>query len=182
MAFTDVCGICNTVPANWGSIFYTGVQRCGLCLDWEYDNADPLYLEFLDKGGAHKGHGKGTVTTTIARTLEGYMATPEPPKRIPRARLKTITTLCLRTQVRLFPKGKVKPGSGGARVRTKAIRLRTPKPPVPNPPFTKPAKGYQSQRQRPAQGEGQGQGQRQGGTEPMLDRKPPRSAELGRKG
>ena len=133
MAFTDdQCGICNAGPANWGSIYYRGVRRCGLCLDWEVDNADPLYLESLDKSGAPKGHGKGTVTTTTARTLEGYMATPEPPKCTPRARLKTITSLCLRTQILLFPKG---PGSGGKRVRTKAN-----------------------------------------------DRKPPRSAELGRKG
>ena len=93
---TDICGICGAGPANFGSIYYVGVSRCGLCLDWEIDNADPLYLKFLDNYGQTKGHGKGTVATDVARTLEGTVATPEPPKRMPRARLETIMSLVLK--------------------------------------------------------------------------------------
>ena len=60
---TDICGICGAGPANFGSIYYVGVSRCGLCLDWEIDNADPLYFKFLDNyglwpnQGAWQGHG-----------------------------------------------------------------------------------------------------------------------------
>ena len=96
---TDICGICGAGPANFGSIYYVGVSRCGLCLDWEIDNADPLYVKsfkFLDNNGQTKGHGKGTVATDVARTLEGTVATPEPPKRMPRARLETIMSLVLK--------------------------------------------------------------------------------------
>jgi hypothetical protein len=96
---TDICGICGAGPANFGSIYYVGVSRCGLCLDWEIDNADPLYVKsfkLLDNPGQTKGHGKGTVATDVARTLEGTVATPEPPKRMPRARLETIMSLVLK--------------------------------------------------------------------------------------
>ena len=57
----DICGICAAGPGNYGSIYYEGAWRCDHCAGWEHDNADPLYLEHLNRGGPPKGHGKGMV-------------------------------------------------------------------------------------------------------------------------
>ena len=99
----DICGICAAGPGNYGSIYYVGAWRCDHCAGWEHDNADPLYLEHLNRGGPPKGHGKGMVPPDAARILKGMltartlkgMATPELTKRMLMARLESITSLVL---------------------------------------------------------------------------------------